>query len=963
MNHIYLIMTAVMYLIATNVLAGMAKISPQKITDSIVIDGKMDERSWENASQYRLQYAIDGEPAKSETHFRVLYDEYAIYIGILCHETDMKALRNVVKKHDGGVWQDDSVEIFLNPSHKNNSYAHFIINSSGVVYDEASYGGRILSWDAVDIETATYKSNQFWSLEVKIPIAALYGIYEDDGQREKISGATWSMNIGRNRYAGGSWEISTFARLTSFRDTSRYMELENLTYERNKFFWNIYDFTVTRATSQATGYRVETRVALENKTGKLRMVVFSSGIEKMPDSLKSKKIGIDNRQMYQEKGEWNLAVAGDYSFVGILRDTRGNLLAARNFWANVSHEPLSLEIIEPYYRNAIYATMDVKMLRLRLIPKIELPSGALCRIYIKSADNLIIAEKHFNISEIAGQDIEFPVPFLSSGKWSCVAEIDSENLRAENTLHVYPPTTTEIRVNKNNNLVLNGKEKMPIGSIHNYWSYKEIKGSEEIDFCLSYSPAYNLVDDPQRRASLMADAKAGRYWMFYPETKELWSHISSLQRHLALKPLSEENAKKIALAVRQYNEIPSIFGWYLADEPIPARHLPRYLEQLANVVRTNDPYRPCFISFNNGNSVKTYEKAFDLCGMHLFPGYHTKGTSEALTAFGENIKLAVQGTGNRKPVYAGIPLTPYSPGGISRMPTYLENRCLVYLGIVNGAKGIFWNTAADIVADIENRLGIPALTHELRALEPIVLSSDLVEIAVNGEVQSLAKIVNGHLYLVTVNPHNREISAVLEVPEQWRSLYSLDSERQIILKDKFLNLTYRPYEVRLFSSNPQPLEFETQEKLRKRFIDTEKQFVKSGNLLYYSLGTKIHYSDHFSNITPELDKVLIDGYKELYPRFKRKMGGEGWIELTMGQPQSISRVEISWQSRKAMPISNAKLEINGNIIVEHHDINSHDNEIYTSVYRFDPMETDKVKIIITGGLGSLLPTEIQAYKN
>ena len=966
MQKLILITIIFLFILTGKTYADVSKISADKINSALKIDGVLNEAEWEKAGEYKIKYNFNGTSTNIKTKFKLLYDEFAIYLGIICEEPQMEKLKGHAKERDGGVWNDDSVEIFLNLLRDRESYAHFIINSSGIIYDAKNRGREVeTAWNAQGIEVGVIKQNMYWALEIKIPIAALYSIYENNADKEKITGDSWSMNIGRNRLAGGKRELSTFARLMDFNELTSYSQIDSMQYDSKKFLWDIYNFTLGEITPISDGYNLGIGFSVVNRTGKLRVVSLTGNLSKTAKAIEPEKIAIDDRQVYQWKKGISISKQGKYDLALSLSDSHNNLLAAKYFAFEASYNPLSLEIIEPHYRNAIYATMDIKRIRLRLNSNQTISDNPICRVNIFSKEKgKSVAERQFKLEELKNKEFDLAIPHLEPGLWICRVKVMGKNdLTAETELNVYPPATTEIRVNERNNLVINGKERMLIGAFHYYWTDKGLEEGENIDFSLSYTPLYDLKKAPAKKEALLKDARMGRYRIIYPETEELWSHIFS-NSYLARKPLPEENARKIASRLKQYNGIPSILAWYLADEPIPSRHLPGYLEQLSEVVRKNDPYRPCFISFNNGNSVKTYEKAFDICGMHMFPGFNNKGISKPLSTFGEHTRMAVQLAGKHKPVYAGIPLTPYSPGGISRMPTFMEIRCLVYLGIINGAKGIFWNTAVDISADIENRLGVPAIIRELRSLESAVLSSETCEIRVDGNVQVLGKIVDGHLYIFSVNPEMTSNEVILKIPSRWLKLRELAAnDEEYTISNGELLLKYKPFEVKLFSSAPNLQSLESVNSIYRRFAEARGKFENSGNVLYFTRGTKIKYSDHFNNITSTLDKVLIDGYKEQYPRFRRKFPGNAWIELTLPTRELISRLEISWQTGSVNFIPQVKLFIDGKELAADIKIESSERNIHTSKFLFKPMATNQIKIIVPGDSRSPVPSEIQAFKD
>jgi hypothetical protein len=57
--------------------------------DAPVIDGKVDDAAWERAepaSGFVQQQPDEGKPATERTEVRVLYDQRALYIAVVCFD-------------------------------------------------------------------------------------------------------------------------------------------------------------------------------------------------------------------------------------------------------------------------------------------------------------------------------------------------------------------------------------------------------------------------------------------------------------------------------------------------------------------------------------------------------------------------------------------------------------------------------------------------------------------------------------------------------------------------------------------------------------------------------------------------------------------------------------------------------------------------------------------------------------
>ncbi len=103
---------------------------------SIKIDGKLDEAVWKQAPVITgfKDVKKEGGVAEEQTKIRMLWDSKYLYIGAQCDDSDMVA---TAKEHDGDVWADDALEIFINPTGDEMSYLQLAINPLGTWYDAA----------------------------------------------------------------------------------------------------------------------------------------------------------------------------------------------------------------------------------------------------------------------------------------------------------------------------------------------------------------------------------------------------------------------------------------------------------------------------------------------------------------------------------------------------------------------------------------------------------------------------------------------------------------------------------------------------------------------------------------------------------------------------------------------------------------------------------------------------------
>ncbi len=155
------------------------------------IDGGLEDPCWAKAPAMVLDRTLDGNvKAAVRTEVRAVRDDTCLYVAFRCAEPSAEALRAQRRGHDGEIWSDDSVEMFIGSG---SSYHHFGVNAVGSTYD----GWRKdRSWNS-GLTAAAARGKDEWTAELAIPLAKL----TDAGKAER-----WIANFNRNRHAGGSWQ-------------------------------------------------------------------------------------------------------------------------------------------------------------------------------------------------------------------------------------------------------------------------------------------------------------------------------------------------------------------------------------------------------------------------------------------------------------------------------------------------------------------------------------------------------------------------------------------------------------------------------------------------------------------------------------------------------------------------------------------------------------------------------------
>lgn len=165
-----------------------------KIPDAPELDGNLGDKSWRQvpvASGFTRDGG-QGQP-KVPTEVRLTWTTAALHIGIRCGELDMSTVGATVAETDGPVWDDDSIRIFVDPNHDNETWYELAFNVDGIRFDQLMQQGAE-SWSG-DWQVACHKHAKHWEAEIAIPLD-LFG-------EAPAAGATWGLNIGRHSKAAG----------------------------------------------------------------------------------------------------------------------------------------------------------------------------------------------------------------------------------------------------------------------------------------------------------------------------------------------------------------------------------------------------------------------------------------------------------------------------------------------------------------------------------------------------------------------------------------------------------------------------------------------------------------------------------------------------------------------------------------------------------------------------------------
>jgi hypothetical protein len=195
-----------------------------KAEDEITIDGKLDEKTWASATEVVMVDPVTGGKMFPKTTFRAAWDEKKFYVAFTAEDDHLEC---TYKKRDDPIYDQDAVEIFLDPDGDQKNYYELQVSPTGLIFDSflPEYRKNQNDWSStmeVAVQTDGTLNNKedvdkSWTAEFAIPV--------EDLKVEAIkAGDTWKANFfrldsakaGRKGYAWSAPRNNDFHNLERF---------------------------------------------------------------------------------------------------------------------------------------------------------------------------------------------------------------------------------------------------------------------------------------------------------------------------------------------------------------------------------------------------------------------------------------------------------------------------------------------------------------------------------------------------------------------------------------------------------------------------------------------------------------------------------------------------------------------------------------------------------------------------
>ncbi|MBN1541342.1 carbohydrate-binding family 9-like protein [candidate division KSB1 bacterium] len=157
----------------------------------LLLTGRIDDPQWQKAEWIDLVDAVSGKRAEMETRVKCLYDDRYLYVAFICEDSHVWGTHT---RRDEPIFDQECVEVFLNPADTPHHYYEINLSPKNVVYDTHIINNRtpenplaeflgFPQLDFKDLHTAVWIDGQAdlpggargWRAEFAIPLAELFG--------------------------------------------------------------------------------------------------------------------------------------------------------------------------------------------------------------------------------------------------------------------------------------------------------------------------------------------------------------------------------------------------------------------------------------------------------------------------------------------------------------------------------------------------------------------------------------------------------------------------------------------------------------------------------------------------------------------------------------------------------------------------------------------------------------------
>ena len=723
-----------------------------RISQPPVIDGRLTDPAWAAAKEldgFVLLNSLDKRP-EAPTYVKALTDGEALFVGFRCVEPKMDRLKAETQDRDASVWQDDCVEVMIDPTNDRGRIYHLIANAVASRFDALcpvegpEQTGEDKSWNG-EWEVATSKGSGEWYAEFRIPFASVE-ISPDECPCVGI-------NLARERFAGRH-------------------ELTCWSPSRRVFINPACLGELVLASADGMHCTLEFPMPSTVFLGRQALEFKARNWSDAPARVK---------YIYRLTGTKEAWGDSDPVTIG---PGRSKTMSLPINIADAGSYRLTLRLEEADSGRALYC-----LARQFEVPRVLEMKDSLYSLYHKRAE----ADVYANIPTSRAKGVELIISLLKEGTPAPIAEKKlippfASPIRASFDLAGQGSGTYKLRAEvRGGEQVLASMESRPMP----YNPRPRIGFSPDGFLIVNNRPyfpvgIYTLQSKSGDHDAVLAEARQAGFntTVYYasnlPDVIPLLdaAHRNGIKAFVyPTKPFTyrtgKETVAEIVKDIEARKDHPALLGWYLVDEPEGIGKAGfDMVRELYQTVKQVDTDHPCSLVIMSPKAAADYSGCTDVMWIDPYPvpgrpvTYVSDCTAGAVAAVETNKAVWV--------IPQAFDWAVWHAGKVENVhrPTPEEERCMTYLALVHGAKGIiYWAHTASryYIRDYpEHWAAVKKIAGELRDLSPALLTPDSkreLSVAPEGAtVDTMVKELDGRVYVFAVNREPEPCSASFRLP-------------------------------------------------------------------------------------------------------------------------------------------------------------------------------------------------------
>ena len=728
-------------------------LTPQQIrsnraAEAPQIDGRLDDHCWAQATQ-ATGFVRRGSPdlAKAQTIVRLCQDDRALYVAFECLGQEPAQLHAAETKHDGNIWADDIVEVFVDTDRDRQTYYHFSVNAGGTRFEEK---GLSSDWDG-QWQANCHAAADRWVAEIAIPFASL-SIHPGVGDM-------WGLHLARKEQSTEEYSVLWQTGL-SFHRPDLWGDLTGLDADFARYCYGVEmkadpsvvgDNLIHGRIENQTPQDCSVRLQLQVRDDHGREVAVP----------KSAVLAIAAGGHVEHDFGYMLSGPGSYRWRVLVSEASTGEPVHTSGWQSIrTVPPVQVELVSSRYRTAFYQTRNKEPFATDIAINVgaeHLVGTSLAVALVPVAGGPPIASQtitpvrrgvhHCTLGKLkpAPGDYQLRATLLDrSGKALG---------RGETPLRVLPSSPNTVRIRDDGTVMVRGKPFFPLA----VWAVTP-DGIERVSragfntihwYGFTYLPL-------ERRREYLDTAHANGMMVTY-SIKKFTTKIGVRPKSFRRDSLSDYEVAGISEHVMGCKDHPALLNWYIADEPTNFVE-PSKVQQAAELVERLDPYHPHAVAFCKRYAVSVYAPIVDVIMPDMYPFDRLP-----LATVGKAASDAIERTGGKQSVWmitqASQQVKQYLDGRRAR-PEYLEIRCMAWHALVAGVHGLyFYDYRGFQVPEDERHLlhrDLFRVGGEISKLIPVLLADRThkgfdVQVQ-SGSVQWTTRSTDQATYVFAVNP-------------------------------------------------------------------------------------------------------------------------------------------------------------------------------------------------------------------